>query len=95
MRIGIKFLNSNLPIDSANVEAYTKYLKNIYPDAKPQVYSKGRCLLAEGEYLLEIEIAGTKQSLEFKIVQDKSETDNHRIPTTPTDKESIEFFIDK
>lgn len=93
--LGLNFLNSNFPIDSANVEAYTKYLKNIYPDAKPQVYSKGRCLLAEGEYLLEIEIAGTKQSLEFKIVQDKSEIDNHRIPTTPTDKESIEFFIDK
>ncbi len=67
--VGLNFLTSNIPVDSIHASNYKAWLKENDIRHEPKMYLNGSFLLVPGKYLLEIEIAGIKQSRRIKILE--------------------------
>ncbi len=67
--VGLNFLTSNIPVDSIYASNYKAWLKDNDIKHEPKAYINGSLLLVPGKYLLEIEIAGIKQTRRIKILE--------------------------
>lgn len=90
--IGLNFLRSNIPVDSIYAGNYKTWLTENKIKDQPHKQTQGRLVLLPGEYLLEIEIAGIKESRKIKIAKPAH---NNYAPAPTMEPGEGGFFIDK
>ncbi|MEO5643031.1 MAG: glycosyl hydrolase [Bacteroidia bacterium] len=89
---GLNFLNRPLVVDSVNTENYRTWQKANNMKEEKIFYLAGSFAPAPGEYLLEVEIAGIKQSRKIKILRPNPRNYTPEIPNEPGENG---FYIDK
>jgi photosystem II stability/assembly factor-like uncharacterized protein len=88
---GLNFLQGDIQADSVYTDNYTAWLKENNIKEEPHAYYKGGLVLLPGDYLIEIEIAGIKQSRKMKI----QKAMRNFVPGIPTEPGENGIYIDK
>jgi photosystem II stability/assembly factor-like uncharacterized protein len=89
---GLNFLENNIPVDSVYTANYKAWLNENKIKEPPQQHAHSGLVLLPGEYLLEIEIEGIKETRKIKIAKPAY---NNYVPGPPVEPGESGFYIDK
>jgi photosystem II stability/assembly factor-like uncharacterized protein len=89
---GLNFLQEEIYVDSVHAANYKAWMKENKIRESASSYGKGELGFVPGEYLLEIEVAGIKQSRKFKVLKPVS---RNSVPGVPLEPGEGGFYIDK